>query len=101
MLRVLTRRGDRIEAGPPAAEAPLAVHTGPVSIANSEPSISAIRETIDLVEADVAAMIRDVLQACHAVRRGTQSAIEGLAAIRKRSESLAPMSRDAEQGAVQ
>jgi methyl-accepting chemotaxis protein len=101
MFSVLTRHGNDIGAGPAVTEAQLSVHTALPAIAGAARSVGAIRETIDLVEADVAALIRDVLQACHTVRRGTQSSVEGLGEIRKHSESLAAKSRDAEQGAAQ
>lgn len=64
-------------------------------------SLDAIRETIDLLEADLTAVIRDVAQAADGVRSGTQLSGEALAAIRTRSDALATLARDATGGAVQ
>jgi methyl-accepting chemotaxis protein len=94
-------RGDHIKPGPPVAEVLSAVHAVPDPAADLKTSVATMREAIDLVEADLAVMIRDVLRACDAVHRGSQSSVEVLGAITKRSESLAAMSRDAKQGAMQ
>jgi methyl-accepting chemotaxis protein len=64
-------------------------------------SLDAIRETIDLLEADLTAVIRDVAQAADGVRNGTQLSGEALAAIRTRSDALATLARDATGGALQ
>ena len=64
-------------------------------------NLDAIRETIDLLEADLTAVIRDVAQAADGVRGGTQLTGEALAAIRARSDELAVLARDATGGAVQ
>ena len=61
----------------------------------------AIRETIDLLEADLAAMIRDVHHAARAVGQGVQSSSQALATIREQSEALAGKSRAAKDDAVQ
>jgi methyl-accepting chemotaxis protein len=63
--------------------------------------IEAIRETIDLLEADLAAMIRDVQHATSEVRQGVQASSQELATIRERSEALAGKTRDAKEGAIQ
>ena len=63
--------------------------------------IGAIRESIDLLEADLAAMIRDVQHATGSVREGVQASSQALAVIRARSEALAGKSRDAKDGAIQ
>ena len=57
--------------------------------ASYESRIDAIRESIDLLEADLAAMIRDVHQTSGVVRHGVQACSEALAIIRERSEDLA------------
>src|SRR5664279_1734206 len=69
--------------------------------ASYESRIEAIRETIDLLEADLAAMIRDVQQATGAVRKSVQASYQALAIIRERSEVLAGKSHDAKNGAIQ
>ncbi len=51
--------------------------------------IAAIRETIDLLEADLSAMIKDVHRTSDAVRTGIQSSSQALSSIRSQSEALA------------
>ncbi|MEA2988733.1 MAG: methyl-accepting chemotaxis protein [Alphaproteobacteria bacterium] len=63
--------------------------------------LEAIRETMDLLEADLSAMIRGVQGAANAVHQGTQSAAAALGAIRERSESLAKQSNSAKCDAAQ
>lgn len=63
--------------------------------------VDAIRETIDLLEADLAAMIRDVHNTASAVRQGVEASTQALSAIRERSETLAGQSRGAKEGAIQ
>ena len=53
----------------------------------SQTRMAAIRETIDLIEIDLAAMIRDVLRASDAVRGGTRATAEVLGAIRAQSDT--------------
>jgi methyl-accepting chemotaxis protein len=69
--------------------------------ASYESRIEAIRETIDLLEADLAAMIRDVQHTAGEVRQGVQASSHALAAIRSRSEALAGKTRNAKDGATQ
>jgi len=79
----------------------------PVSpgLAPTEPapasSTASIRETIDLLELDLSAMIRDVAIAATAVRSGTSASAGALAAIQARTETLAAQSRDAKRDADQ
>ena len=51
--------------------------------------VAAIRETIDMLEADLSAMIRDVHRTSDAVRAGIQSSSQALTSIRENSETLA------------
>ncbi|MEJ0076086.1 MAG: methyl-accepting chemotaxis protein [Alphaproteobacteria bacterium] len=83
----------------PAVEAPPAVP----EIAADEPGtrLAAIRETIDLIETDLAAMIRDVQRAADAVRGGTRETSEVLGTIRGQSESLAALAGQATDNATQ
>lgn len=60
-----------------------------------------MRETIDLIELDLGAMIRDVAQAAEAVHSGTTASTRALASIRSRSENLAAQSQDARRDAGQ
>ncbi len=62
---------------------------------------ASVRETIDLIELDLSAMIRDVAQAAEAVHSGTSASAKALAAIRQRSEDLATQSQDARRDAGQ
>ncbi len=63
--------------------------------------LDTIRETIDLLEADLVVMIRGVQAAATAVQEGTSASVTGLDAIRQRSEHLAKLSRDAKHDASQ
>ncbi|RDV05554.1 methyl-accepting chemotaxis protein [Undibacter mobilis] len=62
---------------------------------------ASVRETIDLIELDLGAMIRDVAQAAEAVHSGTSASARALASIRSRSEDLAAQSQDARRDAGQ
>jgi methyl-accepting chemotaxis protein len=90
-----------------AADSPLPTVEAPPSVPHAEPApaggarLDAIRETIDLLEADLVAMIRGVQTAANAVHEGTSASAHGLAAIRKRSEHLAKLSGDAKKDAAQ
>jgi methyl-accepting chemotaxis protein len=65
------------------------------------PRLDVIKETIDLIEADLSAMIRGVEGAAAAVQQGTSASVNALEAIRQRSEALARQSRDAKRDASQ
>src|SRR3569623_2263372 len=62
---------------------------------------ASVRETIDLLELDLSAMIRDVAQAAEAVHSGTSASAQALASIRTRGETLAGQSQDARRDAGQ
>jgi methyl-accepting chemotaxis protein len=82
----------------PIIEAPAAIpDTAPAVVARLE----AIRETIDLLEADFVAMMRGVQGAADAVQKGTASSSRVLLAIGTRSEQLAGLSREATLDASQ
>ncbi len=88
------------------ADLPSVAEAAPsVPQAETEPAtgarLDAIRETIDLLEADLVAMIHGVQAAANAVQEGTSASAKGLAAIRQRSEYLAKLSRDAKNDASQ
>src|SRR5581483_10450148 len=77
---------------------------GAVAATAIEPAathVSAIRETIDLLEADLAAMIRDVHRTAGAVREGVRSSSRALGGIRERSGMLADKTRTAQGHASQ
>src|SRR5882757_6771095 len=63
--------------------------------------LEAIRETIDLLEADLSAMFAGVQTSTKAVHEGTRSSAAALDAIRRRSEELARQSDDAKRDATQ
>ncbi len=90
--------GRREEQVLPAAEAPSAV---PDSLPEeSQSRMAAIRETIDLIETDLAAMIRDVQRAADAVRGGTRTTSEDLGLIRTQSEALSSLAGKATENAT-
>ncbi|MBS0535272.1 MAG: PilZ domain-containing protein [Proteobacteria bacterium] len=62
---------------------------------------ASVRETIDLLELDLGAMIRDVAQAAEAVHSGTTASARALSSIRARGETLAGQSQDARRDAGQ
>lgn len=63
-------------------------------------SSSSFRETIDLLELDLGAMIRQVAQAAASVRGGASASAESLAAIRERTEMLVDKSQNAKRDAA-
>ena len=64
-------------------------------------SATSIRETIDLLELDLSAMIREVERAADSVRGGASASAQALAAIRASTETLAAKSQDAKRDAEQ
>lgn len=88
----------RREVDDTAIEAP---PVAPTATPSAAPSSTATRETIDLLESDLALMIQDVQRASGAVRTGIRASNEAIGAIRSRSEKLATLSRDARQDATQ
>jgi methyl-accepting chemotaxis protein len=80
--------------------APVPVIEAPASLPEQAPAgdrMEAIRETISLLEGDLAVMIRAVQAAADTVHQGTSGSVKALDAIRQRSEHLAALSRDAKQ----
>jgi methyl-accepting chemotaxis protein len=68
------------------------------SAANAVPNAqAAIRETIDLLEQDLSAMIHDVGHAADVVRQGARASAESFEAIRARTAQLAVKSQDAKR----
>jgi methyl-accepting chemotaxis protein len=66
--------------------------------ANASPNTEAvIRETIDLLEQDLGAMIHDVGHAADVVRQGARASAESFTAIRARTSKLAMSSQDAKR----
>ena len=82
----------------PETEAPPSVPE--IAVDASSTRLAAIRETIDLIETDLAAMIRDVQRAADAVRGGTRETSNVLGSIRGHSESLAALSGQATDNAT-
>src|SRR5262245_26005930 len=94
---------DRLRRQPTRAAAPLPeVPAPPIEPdANAGPRVDVIRETIDLIEADLSAMIRGVEGAASAVHDGTSASVNALEAIRQRSEALAQQSNESKRDASQ
>jgi methyl-accepting chemotaxis protein len=91
-LQASARRSEPEPLKPPAAAtaAPAAVIPA---------AATSIRETIDLLEQDLSAIIREVAGAAAAVRGGASASAEALSAIRTRTEGLAGKSHGARQDA--
>ena len=83
------------EPSPPPPESEPQPAVEPASMG----STTSIRETIDLLELDLTAMIREVAQAAASVRGGASASAEALAAIRLSTETLAAKSHDAKRDA--
>jgi methyl-accepting chemotaxis protein len=94
----LFRKPQRPPAAPPALPAsPPQQAVAP----SATSSTTSIRETIDLLELDLSAMIREVAEAAASVRGGAGASAEALAAIRASTEALAVRSHDAKRDADQ
>jgi methyl-accepting chemotaxis protein len=92
----------RTRESEPAVPAVAAPPTAPEPESDlAQARLAAIRETIDLIETDLAAMIRDVQRASDAVRSGTRTSAEVLVAIRGRGEQLAALTGQATENAIQ
>jgi methyl-accepting chemotaxis protein len=98
LMSFLTRRSDAGNTALAPVEAPSAVPEA--AIDESRVRMAAIRETIDLIEVDLAAMIRDVQRASAAVRDGTRATADMLGAISGQSEQLATLAGQATEGAT-
>jgi methyl-accepting chemotaxis protein len=94
----LIRRTPEPAKAPAVVEAPPAV---PEPDAAAGSRLDAIRETIDLIEADLSAMIRGVQSAANSAHEGTSESAKALEAIRRRSEALAKQALDAKRDATQ
>lgn len=81
---------------------PAAPEPAPVAeIGLATPSLNAVRETIDLIEHDLAAMIRSVTDAAGRVQVGAKASSDALYGIRGRSEALAVKSHEARRDTEQ
>jgi methyl-accepting chemotaxis protein len=86
----------KTEGGLATVQAPPLDPHGPETGARLE----VIRETIDLLEADLGTMFRGVQTSTKAVHEGIRSSAAALDAIRRRSEALARQSGDAKRDAT-
>jgi methyl-accepting chemotaxis protein len=84
----------RVRDLPDASDSTPAV---PAAAPNTE---AVIRETIDLLEQDLGAMIHDVGHAADIVREGARASAESFDAIRTRTAELAVKSHDAKRDAI-
>lgn len=98
--RLIARQTPIPDSALPSVEVPPAA---PESSAAAPPAtrLDVIRETIDLLEADLSAMIRGVQGAANSAHEGTRSSAATLDAIRQRSEALANRSNNAKRDATQ
>ena len=97
LLRLSRRRVIKTEGCLATVQAPPLDPHGPGTGARLE----VIRETIDLLEADLSTMFRGVQTSTKAVHEGIRSSTAALDAIRRRSEALARQSGDAKRDATQ
>jgi methyl-accepting chemotaxis protein len=86
-------------AGPSTDGRSSASEAAPVSATAAPSTTSSFRETVDLLELDLIAMIREVVQAAGSVRGGASASAEILGAIQARTEGLARESHDAKRDA--
>ena len=94
MARLLFARQGKPSSGPaPVAAAP------PEPAAPPPAADMSFRETVDLLETDLSAMIRDVAQAAASVQAGAVASADILAGIRVRTEELAEESLAAKRDA--
>ncbi|MEP7030920.1 MAG: methyl-accepting chemotaxis protein [Pseudolabrys sp.] len=84
-----------------AAASPPITAPEPAAAPAATTGTTSIRETIDLLELDLSAMIRDVAGAAASVRGGASASAEALAAIRANTETLAAKSQNAKRDADQ
>lgn len=84
----------------PAPDQPSEAVNSPSHVQNAQSAQAAIRETIDLLEQDLSAMIHDVGHAADIVRRGARASAESFTAIRARTAELAVKSQDAKRDAL-
>ena len=93
-----SKRAEVPDAILPATDA---AESAPVQSADQAAALGAIRETIDLLEADLGLMIRDVQRACDAVCRETDAAGASIGRITASTESLVAQAGSAERDASQ
>src|SRR5262245_62119871 len=93
---------DRLRPRPAVRDALPEVQAPPIEPdVAAGPRLDVIRETIDLIEADLGAMIRGVEGAAAAVHEGTSASVQALEAIRQRSEALALQSNESKRDSSQ
>lgn len=99
LFKGLTRATEESARPLPVLESP---DTAPPSgLVSLETTLASVRETIDLLEADLAAMIGDVQRAANAVGEGIASSGEALKSICLRSQAFETQARVAAQSATQ
>ena len=86
-------------AGPSTDGRSSASEAAPFSATAAPSTTGSFRETVDLLELDLIAMIREVVQAAGSVRGGASASAEILGAIQARTEGLARESHDAKRDA--
>ena len=86
-------------AGPSTDGRSSANEAAPVSVTAAPSTTSSFRETVDLLELDLIAMIREVVHSADSVRGGASASAEILGTIQARTEDLARESQDAKRDA--
>jgi methyl-accepting chemotaxis protein len=99
-LGIFPRSGRNAASATTIAETPSAPPAPSTADEDYRKRIDAIRETIDMLEADLSAMIRDVHRTSDAVRTGIQSSAQALSSIRENSEALAQKTTGVKDDAI-
>ena len=97
MLSVFKKIAPLRDAPVPSPASPLQPPVEPANTGNT----ASIRETIDLLELDLSAMIREVERAATSFHGGVSASTEALSAIRASTETLGAKSQDAKRDATQ
>ncbi len=100
LFKRLVSAADTSSGHLPAIESPDTVPTSNNS-ASLETTLASVRETVDLIEADLAAMIGDVHRAADAVGEGIKSSAEALISICLRSQAFEMQAQAAASSSAQ
>ena len=89
----------RKQVKPTAVDPSPAGEVSPARAAPAPSNAASFHEALDLLELDLIAMIRDVMQAAASLRGGAKSSAEALDTIQARTEGLASQAQDAKRNA--
>jgi methyl-accepting chemotaxis protein len=93
--------GSTRSGSPPVEPERLPTVAPPAQAAEDAARLAGVRETIDLLEADLSAMIHDVLLACEAVRSESNASRGAIARITSDTDALVASAGDADRDAAQ